>query len=466
MDKPKFSMIVRLQDTEGSFFRDLLESIAAQAYDAWELYVMDHGGGDGERTVAEFFPSDDRVHFRKLQKENATAYAFNIGFHFVLTEAARHGVGSGLAGGREPWYLLFLEQHGRLGDRALEIMAEKIAEEQKNRGSAPDVVYFDHDELVGTDRMSPHFKPDLNRELLLQTDYIGGCFAVSVDAVRRLGELQEKLTEAALYDYLLRAVGEGMSFLHIPALLWHRRVLPARGRREEKNGKKKRGAEYALAAEAFLQKQQLQADVAPSADGTYWTVHYDGSDAFSFHAQKEYMFLHDPGVRPLTRHHIEEMYGYLRQKDVAVVGARILKGTFTVENCGYIFDAQGNTYPAFYGQKSHRPTYDRMGELAREVSAVDFGYCMIDAKVYRRLQGFDTRLTGRDLMLDFCLRARGIGCRIIVDPAVMARRVAGQPQSTEGSRMILLEKHGDVLASGDPMYNANLPCDLDNYQIL
>lgn len=468
MDRPKFSLIVRLHETEEKFFRDCLESIASQTYEDWELYVLDHGRGSCERLVAEFFPSDDRVHFRQLKKENALAYALNIGFHFVLTEAARHGIGSGAAARRDaPWYVLIVDQHDRLGDHALQTMSEKIQEYQKrNEGVAPSVVYFDHDELVGVDRMSPHFKPDLNRELLLQQNYIGNSFAVSVDAIRKLGEVQEKLTSAALYDYLLRAVDAELPFLHIPGLLYHKRVMVKTERKKEKKIQQKNCREHMLAAQAFLKKQGIEAEVTAAANFAYWKVHYDGSGAFQFRTQKEYMFLHEKEVRPLTRHSVEKMYGYLRQKDVAVVGVRFLKGSFTVENCGYIFDSQGNTYPAFYDQKLYRSTYEYMGELAREVSMVDFGYCLIDAKIYRKLQGFDTELSGRDLMLDFCIRARENGYRIIVDPSILVRRLSGQADSTESSRMRLLEKHGEQLLQGDPMYNANLPCDLDNYKIL
>lgn len=54
-----------------------------------------------------------------------------------------------------------------------------------------------------------------------------------------------------------------------------------------------------------------------------------------------------------------------------------------MENCGFLFDAQGDIYPAFYDTKIYQTTYDNLAGIPREVSMVDFRYCMIDAKVYR-----------------------------------------------------------------------------------
>ncbi len=56
-------------------------------------------------------------------------------------------------------------------------------------------------------------------------------------------------------------------------------------------------------------------------------------------------------MRALTRSNLQKMYGHLCRKDVAVVGVRFLKGGFAMENCGFLFDAQGDIYPAFYDTK-------------------------------------------------------------------------------------------------------------------
>ncbi len=95
---------------------------------------------------------------------------------------------------------------------------------------------------------------------------------------------------------------------------------------------------------------------------------------------------------------------------------------------------------------------------------VDFRYCMIDAKVYRKLGGLDPKLSGRDQMLDFCLRAKKTGYRTIVDPGSLSK-VPANRMSSRVSHEAMLEKWANLLAEGDPYYNPNLPMGLLNYRL-
>ena len=101
--------------------------------------------------------------------------------------------------------------------------------------------------------------------------------------------------------------------------------------------------------------------------------------------------------------------------------------------------------------------------MARDTSMVDCGCCLIDAKVYRMLHGFDTRLSGQDAMFDFCLRARDRGFRTVVVPKVIARWKDKNIITSSESHEILMEKHGEKLELGDGLYNRNLPMGLENY---
>ncbi len=452
MEKLKFSVVIWTKDTNEVFFRDFMESMVSQTYDAWEMYVIDEGNDNRISTiVAEFFPEDDRVHYRKLKTNKGKAYAYNIGFHFVLVDAARRGVGDG-----ENDYIILADQHDRLSPSALSVMAE-------NAQSSPDIIYTDHDELVGVDRMYPHFKPALNKELLMHCNYIGEFIAVSYGAARRIGEFQEKLTHAVVYDYLLRAVELKLKFVRVPALIYHRRVLSVSDKKAYRKWMEKQVAEHMLVVQASLRRRELEAVVETGTDDTCWSVTYDGTDAYAH--QKEYMILRSKDVRLLTRHNIERMYGYLRQKDVAVVGARFVKSGFTIDNCGYIYDENGMSYPAFYDQKIYRPTYEQLASIPRDVSVVDADYCMIDAKAYRKLGGFDPHLAGRDVMLDFCLRVQQAGLRVVVDPAIIVRSKVRQIESSERSNETLVEKWGETLKLGDPYYNPNMAMGLENYRL-
>ena len=96
---------------------------------------------------------------------------------------------------------------------------------------------------------------------------------------------------------------------------------------------------------------------------------------------------------------------------------------------------------------------------------VDFDYCMLDAKIYRKLGGFDGNLTGRDLMLDYCMRAIERGYRVVVDPAIIIRGGKRDFDSTRESSAYFLEKWQDRLIPEDPFYNRNLPMGLENFRL-
>ncbi|MDD6195015.1 MAG: glycosyltransferase [Lachnospiraceae bacterium] len=447
MEMPRFSLVVWTRDTNEVFFRDFMESMVAQTYDNWELYIIDEGRDSRIATIAsEFFPEDHRVHYRQLRTNRGKAYAYNIGFHFALLDGVKCDEDAG--------YIVVADQHDRLSPGTLATLAEYAK-------TTPDIIYTDHDELVGVDRMSPHFKSELNKELLIRSNYIGEFVAVSHSAARRIGEFQEKLTYAVVYDYLLRGMERDMSFVRVPALVYHHRVLTVENRKEFMQLQEKNKREHMMVAEASLRRRGIAATLEAGSDISYWKVNYDGDDAYAH--PRDYLLLRSQGVRPLTRHNVERMYGFLRQKDVAVVGARFIKSGFTLDNCGYLYDAEGGIYPAFYNQKLFRPTYEQLGQIPRDVSMVDAAYCMIDAKAYRKLGGFDPKLSGRDVMLDFCLRAKKAELRIVVDPGVIARNNAKSMDSTQGSRELLLERWGDILANGDPMYNPNMNLGLENF---
>ena len=136
-----------------------------------------------------------------------------------------------------------------------------------------------------------------------------------------------------------------------------------------------------------------------------------------------------------------------------------------MENCGFLFDAQGDIYPAFYDTKIYQTTYDNLAGIPREVSMVDFPYCKIDSKVYRKLGGLDPKHSGRDQILDFCLRAKKAGYRTIVDPRIIVKSPGKQDESSRVSHEAMLEKWADLLAEGDPYYNPNLTMGLLNYRL-
>ena len=120
-----FSLVVWTNETDMDNFKDCLESIDEQEYREFELYILDNNPSNNiEVTIKEFFPDIvDKVHYRRLKKNNGAAYAYNVGLHFA-----------------EGNYVVFFGQHDRLSSNTLSALNEKI-EALDNKDC---IVYADH----------------------------------------------------------------------------------------------------------------------------------------------------------------------------------------------------------------------------------------------------------------------------------------------------------------------------------
>ena len=439
--EPVISVILWTNGTNPIYFKECLESVLSQNYEGFELIILDENPDDSVRIMAgELTPHDERIRYRRLGHGSGLAYALNMGIH--------HSKGD---------IIFLMGQHDRLDDRMLSVLRDEFTVH-----SDCDIIYTDHDELQGINRTEPHFKPDFSPELLRHVNYIGDFIAIKKEAVKRLGTFRETLAAACIYDFLLHAYEKGAKVAHIPRLLYHLRItMGTEASRELQKAEKKAYREYITVVKAHLKRMGIEAIVEPDRKMRFWNIEYDGSDFRNHH--KDYILIHEDNVKVVSRNATELLYGMMKQPDVAIVGAKFLSGTFRVDNCGYIFDRNGIAYPACHNIGSRETGYDLRAILPREVSMVDAGFCMVDARFYRRAGGFDTALLGRDLMMDLCLKARRAGLRVIYDPMVTVKRSSESETSSQISNEMLMRRWGDVIDQGDPYYNKNLPAGVENY---
>lgn len=436
-----FSIIVWAHDTNEVFYRDMLESLVQQNYDNFEVYILDEAYDDYYgRVLTEFFPENPDVHYRKLKKNTGGAYAYNIGAHFATCD-----------------YVVFLGQHDRISPGTLYDLSAHI----NNNHGLCDLIYTDHAEIHGLNVEKPHFKGGFNKELLLRTNYIGDFIVVKNDALRRIGDFNEKLKYAYVYEYIFRCAYKGLKIYNVPSMLYFRRMEAIILTKEVRKQQLKIYREYISVVKAQTRLLETNAEVIEDKKQRFLTLKYS-SEGFKRNG-KDYILMRDDDVRLLTKKAPQIMYGYLQAKDVAVVGIRFLSKAFTIDNIGYIYDEAGNIYPAFHGHKIYQESYERLDTFPRDVSMVDPGYCMLDAKIYRYLGGMDANLTGREAMLDYCLRAIEAGFRVVVAPELVGRYNAKEIISSEQSHDMFMKKHFLDIKKGDKYYSPNLVMGMQNY---
>lgn len=205
-----FSILVPAYETKPEYLRAMITSLLEQSYGRFELLIGDAGSSDGVEKVVKSC-KDPRVRYFKLEENRGIAENTNA----VLEQAIGDYVG-------------LLDHDDVLTPDALFTMAEYI--ERGRVGSCPPALLYS-DEDKGDSSMclfsEPHWKPDLNLDLLFSNNYICHFLVMERKLISRL-KLRGAYDGAQDYDLVLRAVeqlvyekGDRSRICHIPKVLYH-----------------------------------------------------------------------------------------------------------------------------------------------------------------------------------------------------------------------------------------------------
>ena len=147
---------------------------------------------------------------------------------------------------------------------------------------------------------------------------------------------------------------------------------------------------------------------------------------------------------------IETMVGFLVEADVGIVGARLLYADGTLQHGGLLLNEQ--PLHIFHGFAGDDPGPFGLLEYDREVSAVTAACLLTPRSVFTELGGFpeDFRIAFNDL--DYCLRVRATGRRIVWSAHSTLFHFESQtrrPDADQPEIDLLYERWGDELRS-DP----------------
>lgn len=76
--KPLVSIVTPCYNAE-KFIKDTVESILAQTYENWELFIIDDGSKDRSESIIEPFLEDSRITYLKNEKNSGVAFTRNVG---------------------------------------------------------------------------------------------------------------------------------------------------------------------------------------------------------------------------------------------------------------------------------------------------------------------------------------------------------------------------------------------------
>ncbi len=189
-------------------------------------------------------------------------------------------------------------------------------------------------------------------------------------------------------------------------------------------------------------------------------------------ARGEYLVLLNNDIEIITPDWIEQMLMLAQQPDVGAVGAMLYYPDDTIQHAGVITGLGGYAgHSHKYAKRGHSGYLFRLSTV-QEFSAVTAAMLMVGAADYDRINGLDEEFTVAFNDVDFCLRLRWAGLRILFTPFSEAYHCESKSRGQdkrgaakerfEGEQARLKERYGDGLLH-DPFYNPNLTLDREDF---
>jgi glycosyltransferase involved in cell wall biosynthesis len=504
--RPLISIITPVFDTPVSRLEEAVESVLLQAYENWELLLVDDGSADPDllRILPHLAGRDRRIVLADLGKHGGISAASNRGLELARGE-----------------WITFVDHDDVLEPDAL----FQIVNALQMRPDI-DLIYSDEDKLGENGFEAPLFKPDWSPDFFLSYNYVGHLTAVRRDLVQKAGGFRSQFDSAQDYDLFFRVTELTSRIHHIPRVLYHWRrsesssAISVRQKPEQLDasrraiedhlGRRNEAAHVAVdwRTHAFRVRRELpeptkisiiipnshgdealercveslttktdypnyeililQSDNSPGAPPCLSGFPHrllQFSRAANDSAAKNYGAKETDGPWLLFLDDVAEiidpewltiMAEHVQRPEVGAVGARLLNPSGTVEHAGIVVGVNGTAQPAFCGFPAEHPGPSRQLQVTRNCSAVSSACMLTRREVFEQAGGFDESLSGALADVDLCLKIRRADYLIVYTPFAKLywHAIHGEKADTSGDA-ILRQRWANVLER-DPYYNPNL----------
>ncbi|HWB46308.1 MAG TPA: glycosyltransferase [Hyphomicrobiaceae bacterium] len=134
------------------------------------------------------------------------------------------------------------------------------------------------------------------------------------------------------------------------------------------------------------------------------------------HCETEHVILLNDDLEVISSDWIEVLTGICRRPGVGVVGGKLLFPDGRIQHAGIALGVNGMASHLFQNRPADRAAYCGYADIARNYSAVTAAAMATRLSVVREVGGFDERLPVDYNDVDFCLRVRAAGYRIVYTP--------------------------------------------------
>lgn len=507
---PLISIITPVFNTPVAWLEAAVESVIAQAYENWELILVDDASTDVGTVAAlpVLAARDRRIRLARLAQSGGISAASNEG----LVNASGEFVG--------------LFDHDDLLEPDALFQTAKLLQTNPEA----DLIYSDEDKLTEHGFDAPLFKPDWSPDFFLSYNYICHFTTLRRRLVDEVGGFRSEFDGAQDYDLFLRIIERTDRIHHVPRILYHWRrsasstsdnirrkpkALEA-GKRAIAEHLERRGETAHVAVDWRTHAYWVKRDIVeprkvciiiPARDAipllarcieslvrkTSYTdyeivivnndsqteeareyfaatrhrlLHFQGPFNFSainnFAVEKTecpwLLFLNND-VEVIEPDWLSVMVEHVQRREVGAVGARLLYPDDTVQHAGVVLGVGGIAQHAFRGFAAEDPGVNRQLQVTRNYSSVT-GACLLTRRdVFEEVGGFDEeRLPVTFNDVDLCLKMRRAGYLVVYTPfaKLYHHESATRRRSVEALETDVMRERWPDLLKCDPYYNPNL----------
>lgn len=244
---PKISLLAVVERESKKYLKSFIQSVTNQTYDNWEVCLIIHEEDDLKTLIGE----DSRIRAIREKENSGRAECLNQALHMAKGE-----------------YISFVCVKDNLAPDALYESVRVI-----NKNPDTDIIYTDQDkmDIQGRNYYDPQFKTDYNPDMLRSFNYISNLCLMKHDLVEKVGVLDSEYEDALEYEYILRCIEHTSRISHVAKVLYHERNV-------EFGDKLKKHQAERKALEAYLKRQQIEAEVLGSEVEGCYHVKYQVKD--------------------------------------------------------------------------------------------------------------------------------------------------------------------------------------------
>lgn len=418
-------------------------------------------------------------------------------------------------------YLGFVDCNDILTPDALFYMVHQL-----NEFPESDIVYSDEDQLDSKgNRINPFFKPDWSPYLFLGINYLQKFCLIRKSIFVKSNGLRDEFDDNMLYDLLLRCSEMTENITHVPLPLCSVKTLKNNPSNDEFAIKaisealtrRKINANVTNGTIPKTFKIQFSIDSKPKVSIIistkdnisilkrclksiekntnyknweliivnndskknetisylkslpYTILNYNAPFNFSKmnnlatkYAKGEYLLFLNDDIAVLDPNWLDELVSLCNQKDVGIVGPKLIHSDHSIQHAGMIFLKTGAGFHPFYRTFHESSGYHGFLNVTREYSAVTGACLLIKKELFEKVDLFDENFDVYYGDSDLCLKIRQLGYYVLYTPNTLLLHEGSAKIRESTSVLFDVENHfkftkkWPYLKKGDPFYNPNL----------